>query len=338
VKVFEKDPATGVKHMRSVLDITKDLANSKLAKDPTKLEKALGRVEAYRAFLQLRDNRAELDKLVESASDAGVIQRDLDKYSQSSAGRTKIAWQKAKNEIAEAFTPERIDSFTTAMVAATKVAATLATSVSKVIGGIEDVAKGFAMLIGGKTEEDKATEMQAAHIKERQKGIIAQMRKEAPDAEHEARRQQVMRFGGPEAAAQLDEAWYGDRPSQRMGQEDALAKQLAAGERLGYRKTRPAQYSTPRFPGDESVMTSMERPGGYDMEELLSLRKQFQDSGMTNTQGMVNIVDDLMKKLEKNQTDFLQRFGSQQPVFKIGADPIMTATKGAPQNARRPGG
>ncbi len=115
VNVFERDPKTGAKVMRNVLDIVGDISNSKLMKDPTKLEKAFGRVEAYRAFLQLAKNRDALDDLISKSGDAGVIQRDLQARLESSAGRMQVAWEHAKNKVAELFTPERIDAFTGAI-------------------------------------------------------------------------------------------------------------------------------------------------------------------------------------------------------------------------------
>lgn len=44
--------------MRNVLDIVNDLADSKLAQNPTKLEKLLDASSVPRAFIQLKENRA----------------------------------------------------------------------------------------------------------------------------------------------------------------------------------------------------------------------------------------------------------------------------------------
>jgi TP901 family phage tail tape measure protein len=115
IKVFDKDPKTGVKTMRSVLDIVDSIGKSKLVKDPTKLEKAFGRVEAYRFFLQMRNGREDIRKLVEAAGDVGVIGRDLDTYLASPAGKIKQSFEEMKNRIAEAFTPERIEMFAAGM-------------------------------------------------------------------------------------------------------------------------------------------------------------------------------------------------------------------------------
>ena len=151
VNVYESD-GKGGKQLRNILDIVKDIGNSPLAKDPTKLAKALGRTEAYRAYLQLAQNKNVLDELITASSDAGVIQRDLATYSESAGGRTKIAWQQAKNEIAAAFTPERIEAFTSLLIKATKALAAIASGISKVIDGVASMgeyAGRSASLVGG---------------------------------------------------------------------------------------------------------------------------------------------------------------------------------------------
>jgi TP901 family phage tail tape measure protein len=111
VKIFDKDPKTGQKRFRGFVDILDGISNSKLAKDPTLLTKAFGSVEAQQAFDMLRANREELQKIYTAGQDAGAVQRDLDTYMQSSAGRLDTAMNNLKTAIVEAFTPERIKVF-----------------------------------------------------------------------------------------------------------------------------------------------------------------------------------------------------------------------------------
>lgn len=132
IKVFDKDPKTGVKSMRSVLDIVEAIGTSKLMKDPTKLEKAFGRVEAYRAFLQLTQNKQALDDLITSSKDAGLIERDLATYMTSDAGRLKSSWEEMKNAIADAFTPERIQAFVAAIESLAQKVGPIVDSIAKV--------------------------------------------------------------------------------------------------------------------------------------------------------------------------------------------------------------
>lgn len=136
VKIFEKDPVTGAKVMRNVLDIVRDIGNSKLAKDPKKLADAFGRVEASRAFEQLSQNKQLLDELIAKSGDTQVIQRDLERYMLSPAGKLERAFEQLKNKIAEAATPERIEAFTEAVIK-------LADALSAVVGFISDMPKAM---------------------------------------------------------------------------------------------------------------------------------------------------------------------------------------------------
>ncbi len=312
--VFTTNAKTGKKELKGVLDIVDGIANSKLAKNPTKLIKALGRVEAYRAFIQLRDNREELDKLVDTAGDAGAIQRDLDTYSQSVAGRTKLAWQKAKNEIAEAFTPERIERFAALVVTLSKAAATIAGGLSKALGFVEDIGTGMGMLIGGDTEDMRATKMQNAHRDDRAAAKASAMFgkniKRNAFMEKQFGFDAMMQMQGvsPEQLAEV---------RQQLGREEAFATRIAAGGRDG-------------------------GTGGYSIEELQALRKKFQGgaSGFTNEANVRGAIDAQLDRLIKSQEQLakvMSSFMLSPTDVKIGADPVATASKNAPQNAKRPG-
>lgn len=140
VEVFTTDEK-GNKRLKNVLEIVDAIGDSKLMKNPTALGKALGRVEALRAFEQLHENRKELEQLVETASDANVINRDLGTYLDSAAGRQKVAWQQAKNEIAAAFTPERIELFTKAVTGAVSALAKVVSAIGAVLDGAKKVGE-----------------------------------------------------------------------------------------------------------------------------------------------------------------------------------------------------
>jgi len=114
VKVFDVDK-TGKKTMKDVFTIVENISKSKLVKDPEAMKKAFGRVEAFRAYLQLSQNKQALEDIVRVGGNASVIQRDFDTYMQSSAGKMEGAWTRIKNAIAEALTPERIAGFASAL-------------------------------------------------------------------------------------------------------------------------------------------------------------------------------------------------------------------------------
>lgn len=103
----------GKRDLKGIFEIVDQISKKNLGKD--QLVKAFGSVEAYRAYLQLRDNREELDKLSDATQYAGTIQRDFNTYMDSSSGKLAKAWENMKNAIASTFTPERIQKFALAM-------------------------------------------------------------------------------------------------------------------------------------------------------------------------------------------------------------------------------
>lgn len=136
VDVFTTD-ASGVKHLRSVSEIVDAIGASKLAKDPQALTKALGRAEAYRAYLQLRNNREEWRKLGEENLNAKDVAEDYAAFQDSASGRMQAAWVQLKNTIAAAFTPERIQAFIQFLGFAVEMAGKLVDTLSNVPGYIE---------------------------------------------------------------------------------------------------------------------------------------------------------------------------------------------------------
>jgi TP901 family phage tail tape measure protein len=115
IKIYDRDPKTGAKRLRAFSEIVDAIANSKLAKDPSLLTKAFGSDEAKRAYDQLVLNAGMMDDLMAKASDKNAIDRDAARYQESAAGRLDKAWNGIKLQIAEAFTPERIAAFITAL-------------------------------------------------------------------------------------------------------------------------------------------------------------------------------------------------------------------------------
>jgi TP901 family phage tail tape measure protein len=132
VKVFDKNPKTGVKTLRTFDQIMRSIGTSKLVKDPTLLAKAFGSKEAAQTFDMLTRNRGLFDDLVKAGADANAVSRDLGTYQESAAGKIEAAWNNAKIALAEAFTPERIERFA-------KVLAKAADLMGKIVGYVADV-------------------------------------------------------------------------------------------------------------------------------------------------------------------------------------------------------
>lgn len=133
VRIYDKDPKTGKKTLRDFSDIVDAIGKSRLARDPTLLTKAFGSDEAKRAYDQLIANRALFDELIAKSSDVGAVNRDAMAYLASPAGRIAKAWEGIKLSLVEAFTPERIDKFASALERAVVFAADLVDLVDDIL-------------------------------------------------------------------------------------------------------------------------------------------------------------------------------------------------------------
>jgi TP901 family phage tail tape measure protein len=103
VKIFDIDPKTGVKSLRNFKDIVTDIGKSDLAKDPTKLTKAFGSVEAYNAFIQLTKAGGEAwNDIAQAQMGATDVADDYAKRSASLSAKVKKAWNTIKNVITKA--------------------------------------------------------------------------------------------------------------------------------------------------------------------------------------------------------------------------------------------
>lgn len=139
IKIF--DVKNGKKTMKDVFSIVDSISKSKLVNDPEAMEKAFGRVEAYRAYLQLSQNKDMLTQLTAEAADGTVIQKDFATYAQSASGKMEMAWNRIKNAIAAALTPERIDGFANALLKAAGMFEKLIGLISKVGDLLETVGE-----------------------------------------------------------------------------------------------------------------------------------------------------------------------------------------------------
>lgn len=310
VQVFDKDPKTGVKTLRSFKDIIAAIGESKLMKDPTKLEKAFGRVEAFRAFLQLKDNRDMLDSLISKSTDVGVVQRDLDAYLSSTAGKTKTAFEQAKNSIAEAFTPERIETFAKVAVQLAKALGEIVAVGGKMLGLAETAGKGFARMIFGETEDDRIAKLKAK--RRVQRGVYL--------ARH-----------GVKTGDITDE----------MAKEDALMQNIDAGTWKPSGSTYVDVPTTMKDKtGQEFIYNKVVKVAANDVAELQKLKAESSQSSDAAMLGQVidRAIETRVNKGLDVVADKLAAILAGQPVkVNVGADTIVKAHRKAPAHSGRPG-
>jgi hypothetical protein len=137
IQLFEKGPGgvTRLKDFRTVLDL---IGNSKLAKDDRLLVKAFGSSEAVKFFRALHDGRAEFEAIATAARESNAVTVDAQKFLQSEAGRTELAFARLRGKVENVFTPDRIDKMVT-----------LAETLGEALGFVVDNAEVFLLLWGG---------------------------------------------------------------------------------------------------------------------------------------------------------------------------------------------
>jgi TP901 family phage tail tape measure protein len=311
IQVFDKDPKTGVKTLKSFVSIVDAIANSKLMKDPTKLEKAFGRVEAFRAFLQLKDNKDMLDQLIEKSNDVNAVQRDLSKRMTSPAARVKQAWEQAKNVIMDAFTPARAETFAKAIIGVAQGLAGVVKGLGSVLDKAEAVGKGWAKIIGGESEEDRISHLQAKRLDERRARMGADFDRLHPNATPEERAKAV---------------------SYELVFENMLIDRLQAqikGEAV-----------------DRQIYSEQEgrgvyrNAGEYSVPELIALKKVVHgssDEGRTQ-----QLIDQAIAKAIEKQTQAItlmaQAMANKAVHVNVDGNKLVTAHRNAADHARRPGG
>lgn len=312
IRIFDKDPTTGAKTMRNVLDIVNDIGNSKLAQDPTKLEKAFGRVEAYRAYLQLSQNKDMLAELIDKAGDTSVIGRDLQTYVTSPAGRAKVAWERVKNAFGEAMTPERLE--------------TLAAGIEKLAGLVGGMVDRFAKLLDAMKEARdfaRGSEEQGSDLAKWGDGKSADEKEaRATVLEAEAKKQPFAEQGaGLETVA---DSWFGkyvlgsSAPALRgAGAELGNSKELQAAAKLRAEAAEQRSYEAKQLKIREASPNPLVNPNPLSAVAIAS------DQGMKEVAGLLK---EISAKLGATQVT----------TVKVGADAVATAAKNAPQHGTRP--
>lgn len=173
VRIWDIDK-NGVHTARKFSDIFRDIANSKVFKNPELLKKAFGRTEAWRGVELLLAAPERLKKLEESGRANGVIQKDLATFLESSAGRMAVSTERAKNALAEAFTPERIEKFVSFLEKAVEKVGAIAEGVGKLgdaISAFHGAGKAIRGFLTPGESRHSAITVAEVERRQREKGL-----------------------------------------------------------------------------------------------------------------------------------------------------------------------
>lgn len=107
---FRLDPKTKRKTLKSIEEIIQGIGKSKAGRDPTRLIKMLGTEEAFKSFNALTTNWKDFQGLIaQGLAGGGAIEADFRRYIETPAGRIDSAWNRAKNSLQRAVTPDRVE-------------------------------------------------------------------------------------------------------------------------------------------------------------------------------------------------------------------------------------
>jgi TP901 family phage tail tape measure protein len=334
IRVFDVDKK-GKETMRGVFEIVDAIAKSKLVNHPDLLEKAFGRVEAYRAFLQLTQNRKALNDFVRDANDAGLIQRDFNAYVESTSGRLEKAWNAVKLAIANALTPERITRFAEVVERLTEKFETI----SEVLGTIADAA-GFLFdagksIRGFLTPDDSrlaASTPEAIQLEAKAKGLSPEDAAASLQAQH-----------GRYLAAKraITDAMVGDKITPESNKR-AVAALLSPDDQTGEGARRAGlQYISAAQLNPETIekLSQQVRAEMIDAEIAASRGRSTRpvDEAALGA-AFLHALRAGAPEIGRSVAQAISSAPPPAPNVKIGSEPLVKATRNAPVLNTRPGG
>lgn len=170
VDVWKIDPKTKEHVKRDFFDIIADI--KKKIPDQKVLADILGgRQESFRAITAMLEHYDSMVKLKAEAANSDQVSVDSHKYLESSSGRISVAWERTKNAIASAITPERIEAFAGMMERAAKFAGDAAGYINHLTGGDSKETSVGAAVSDINAEAHKSPEAEQAMIEQAQRDL-----------------------------------------------------------------------------------------------------------------------------------------------------------------------
>lgn len=337
IKIWNTDPKTGERSLKSMSEILDAIGKSELAKDPKLLRDALGSKEAEQAvnmLLKARQHTAgqvsEFDKLVTAGSNATAVQKDLDTYLGSSSGKMGTAWERVKNAIAEAMTPERIATFVEIVEAA-------ASAIGKVIDGLSEIKDRLTgkAAITENPFESKATDEEndsSGIMKFASLGVGGGLDSSVRQANAIVTNAAMQGAAGDKDAP----AFLKQREANRKGFADELEKIEAAGDR----KKRIRAAVEAMFSGD-ALVDKQAGIHGTDKEGRKTAGQRYLARVGAKSEEIDKITEELKATAFANKAAEvfaakIQTLGPMKAILQVDGQAVATAQKKAIGPRRNP--
>ncbi len=330
--------------LQNFLGIVKQIKTSKLSLDREALIKAFGRTEGERFYQLLKDATEQYEKLLDAGRSNGVVAKDLATVSESSAGRIDAAMQRAKNTIAAAFTPERVEAFAGAVDSAVDKLEPML----KIMEGIGAVMGAFyhtGQAIRGALTP--GTSVLAPTTIDDAKAYAAQHGMSTEDAYRELQSQHSARM---RVTQQLQDLTPDGRATKEAN-EAAVAAKFAGKDTPGWQGTRAAgeQYIEAAHLTPETVDEIHRRVMAASVDSAISSGKGFSSRGPASELAMFNSaiesrrnpsienLGESMKALGPIIRDAIREgMARAQNVFKVDGNPLALAVDNASSRRSKP--
>ncbi len=287
--------------------------NQKLFKG-TNLSTVFGRKEAQLAALALKEHIGLYRELRDQAQDTGAVQRDLGTFLESDAGRLDKAFNNMKLAVAEAFTPERIKAFTTAIEGLAEKLGPVIDFIGKAadkLGSLVSVGKKIRGALGGESlspgrnwanvAEDKMIVQQGAMYGHSEAKIAGAKSRLADDA---ARQQAIKSI-------------LGNEKDERTTPDSIRAAVLAANNTRGYGAGKIGE----QMAGEQYL-----RNAGVSNEERAKIEAEINANKAANEVQTIAIARAIQEGFD--------RIGVQNPVVHLGDNQVSRSVDNS-TNARR---
>lgn len=147
--IYKVDPVTKKKMLKDWLEVVGEIKKSKVGNDPIGLRGIFTNIRAFRAIEMAVQNYDEMARLANEAANSNQVSKDAQTYMASASGKIALAWEHAKNAIAGALTPERIDAFVAGITKAADAFSDIVQFASKTLGFFEHVGESVRGALGG---------------------------------------------------------------------------------------------------------------------------------------------------------------------------------------------
>lgn len=165
LKEFKINPFDKRGKQRNFIDIIEEMQRKGVFRDVRNLSTIFESSEARAAARQLGEVNGELRQLSTETRNATDVSTDYARAQQSSAAKAKKAWNNLKNAVTEAFTPERIEVFTRALMAVVQAASYVLDKFMAIGEFLGDSAGWVYQTATGEETGDEASEKRAASWK-----------------------------------------------------------------------------------------------------------------------------------------------------------------------------